>query len=252
MKTVIITGASAGLGREFFVNAAKIFKDAEFWLIARREDKLKDTAELVGEVKSRVIPLDIASEQGLEAFNALLQAEKPDIELLINNAGFGKLGYVDEIDPYLQRAMVSLNCASPTAICAMAVKYMHKGSAIINVASIASFVPNPRMTVYSSTKAYIASFSKGLREELKPKCINVLAVCPGPMRTEFLDVADITDENSKMFRTLPYCDAHVVADKSIKRAMKGKAYYTNKALYKFYRVIAKIVPHNVMMKFAKC
>ena len=108
------------------------------------------------------------------------------------------------------------------------------------------------MTVYSSTKAYVTAFSKGLREELKPEGVNVLAVCPGPMRTEFMDVAHITDENSKTFRTLPYCNAEEVACKSLKRAVGGKAFYTNKALYKVYRVLAKVAPHNIMMKIAKC
>ena len=252
MNTVIITGASAGLGREFFINACEKFEGCEFWLVARRREALAQTAAMVEGAATRLVECDLASDEGLRSFEALLEAEQPDVKLFVNNAGFGKLGNVEDLDPYVQRAMVSLNCGSATALCAMILKYMHEGSGIINVASIASFVPNPRMTVYSSTKAYLASFSKGLREELKPRKINVLTVCPGPMRTEFLAVADITDGSSKAFATLPYCDARVVAKKSIDRVMKGKAYYTNRALYKFYRVLAKIVPHNLMMKFAKC
>ena len=252
MKTVIITGASSGLGREYFIEAAKIFPNAEFWLIARRVDKLEETAAAVPEAKVRIIECDLASTEGLKAFEASLAALKPEIELFVNNAGFGKLGYVAETDAYIQRAMVSLNCGTLTALSAMCAGYMQKGGSIINVASIASFVPNPRMTVYSSTKAYVLAFSKGLREELKKSGVNVLAVCPGPMHTEFMDVAHITDENSKTFRTLPYCDAKTVAKVSIRKAMNGKAVYTNKFLYKFYRVLAKLAPHNLMMKFTKC
>ena len=252
MRTVIITGASSGLGVEFFKEAGKVFGDDEFWLVARREEKLKEVAALLPEVKTRTVACDLASEEGLKAFKALLESEKPEIDLFINNAGFGKLGNVDEVDPFIQREMVSLNCGTLTALSSMACGYIPKGGSIINVSSIASFVPNPRMTTYSSTKAYVTSFSKGLREELKPKGINVLAVCPGPMHTEFMAVADITDENSKTFATLPYCNASEVAKKAIARAIKGKAFYTNKPVYRFYRVLAKLVPHNLLMKMSKC
>jgi short-subunit dehydrogenase len=106
------------------------------------------------------------------------------------------------------------------------------------------------MTVYSSTKAYVMSFSRGLREELRPLGINVLAVCPGPMKTEFLDVANITDR-SPMFKTLPYSDPEIVADRAVMWAGKGKSVYTPKFLFKLYRVLAKLVPHGLMMKFCK-
>lgn len=252
MDTVIITGASSGLGRKYFKAAVKLLPECEFWLVARRKEKLEETARICENARTRVVECDLDSESGLEAFSSLLAAEKPDIKAFINNAGFGKLGNVADLDAFVQRDMVSLNCGTLTYLCAEAVKYMQKGSCIVNVSSIASFVPNPRMAVYSSTKAYVTAFSKALREELKPAGINVLAVCPGPMHTEFMAVAHITDENSKTFRTLPYCNAEEVAYKSLARALKGKAFYTNKALYKFYRVLAKLAPHNIMMKFAKC
>lgn len=252
MDTVVITGASSGLGREYFKAAVKLLPGCEYWLVARRREKLEETARLAENAKTRIVECDLDSENGLKTFFDLLASEKPDIKAFINNAGFGKLGNVAELDAFVQRDMVSLNCGTLTCLCAEAVKYMRRGSCIVNVSSIASFVPNPRMTAYSSTKAYVTAFSKGLREELKPDGINVLAVCPGPMRTEFMDVAHITVENSKTFRTLPYCNAEEVAYKSLKRAVGGKAFYTNKALYKVYRVLAKVAPHNIMMKIAKC
>lgn len=252
MRTVIITGASSGLGREFFVAAAKRYPDSEFWLIARRADRLASVASLSPETKTRLLSLDLASDDGLNEFSRLLESEKPDIRLLINNAGFGKLGYVASLSPQLQRDMVSLNCGSLTFLCSEALRFMQSGSGIINIASIAAFAPNPRMTVYSSTKAYVLAFSKGLREETRKNGINVLAVCPGPMRTEFLGVADITDENSKTFRTLPYCSAPEVASRSLERSDKGCAVYTNRLFFKFYRVLAKLLPHSFVMKFSKC
>lgn len=252
MQTVIITGASSGLGREYFKKASALYPDCEFWLVARRREKLLETARLCEAAKTRIVECDLSADSGLKSFESLLESEKPEIKALINNAGFGKLGNVADLDPFVQREMVSLNCGTLTALSALVVKYMHKGAFIVNVSSIASFVPNIRMTVYSSTKAYVSAFTKALREELKPLGINCLAVCPGPMHTEFLPVAEISADNSKAFRTLPYCDAAVVAEKSLSRAAKGKAFYTYGALYKVYRVLAKVVPHNIMMKFAKC
>ena len=127
---------------------------------------------------------------------------------------------------------------------------MKSGSYIINVCSIASFCPNARMSVYSSTKAYVKSFSRGVRFENKKRGINVLAVCPGPMNTEFLGVAGISG-NSKTFETLPYCDPSKVAIGSIKAAEKGRAIYTPRAFYKFYRALAKVVPTSIMMHLSK-
>ena len=125
---------------------------------------------------------------------------------------------------------------------------MKSGSAVLNVCSIAAYIPNPRMAVYCSTKAFVFSFSKALREELKVKKINVLAACPGPMDTEFLTVADIPKGASKLFDFCPRVDPAVMAKKSLKYAFNGKAVYTNKIIYKFYRILCKIAPHNLLMK----
>ena len=121
-----------------------------------------------------------------------------------------------------------------------------KGSAIINVCSIAAFVPTPRMTVYCSTKAYVFSFSKSLREETKKSGINVLAVCPAPMDTEFLAVAGI-EGKSPLFDKLPRVKPAEVAEKSLRKAFAGRAVYTNRILYKMYRVLGKLLPHNWLM-----
>lgn len=252
MNTVIITGASSGLGAHYFSAASKLFSDAEFWLVARRKEKLEETAALNKSVSVRLIPCDLGTREGLKSFFELIRTEKPRIRLLINNAGFGRLGRVSELTWEEQSDMVSLNCGALTALCAECSRYMQKGDAIINVASIASFAPTPNMTVYSSTKAFVRSLSVGMRQELKKSGINVLAVCPGPMRTEFLPVANITDENSKTFRNLPYCDPKAVSERSVKKALAGRAVYTNKLVYKFYRILAKLLPHTLVVRFSKC
>ncbi len=254
LSIAIITGASSGLGKEYVLAVAKKYTDIkEFWLIARRADLLEELKEkLPADLCVKILPLDLNDRASLTQLSALLEEEKPQVSLLINNAGFGKLGYVWELDHNVQRDMIDLNCGALTALTSLVIPYMPAGGGILNVCSIASFVPNSRMTVYSSTKAYVMSFSRALREELKQKRINVLAVCPGPMSTEFLSRAQISKGASKTFDTLPYCDPKEIAVKSLKALKKGKAVYTNRFLYKLYRVLGKLAPKALMMKFAKC
>ena len=251
MKTAVITGASAGLGLEFVRQLEGAFPEVEqVWLIARSANKLEEAAKLLNKVQVKILPLDLCSESSFAEFSAVLAAEKPDVALLVNNAGCGYLGNVGEGEVAKQTRMVDLNVRALTAVTHSTIPYMTKGGRIINVSSIASFCPNPRMTVYSSTKAYVSSFNRGLSEELKPKGISVTAVCPGPMATEFLDIGGIAG-NSKTFDTLPYCDPAKVVAGVYAAARAGRVVYTPKGFYKFYRGLAKVLPQRLMIKFAK-
>ena len=252
MITAIITGASSGLGREFALAIKKRCPDIEsFWLIARRADRLNALAEELGKDNCYVLPIDIVSEEGIKEFTDSLKDIVPEIKYLINNAGFGKLDDFKNIPSKASYDQINLNCGALTVITREALPYMIKGGEIINVSSIASFAPNPRMAVYSSTKAFVTSFSRALREELKADGINVLAVCPGPMDTEFLPIANIAKGTSKMFDTLPRSKPKRVAKKALKYSARKKAVYTPKLFFKFYRFIAKILPVSLVVKFAK-
>ena len=145
--------------------------------------------------------------------------------------------------------MVRLNCEALTVMTSVTLPFMAEGGEIINSCSIASFAPNTRMAVYSSTKAYVMSLSRALREELKQRKINVLAACPGPMDTEFLPVANIAKGTSRTFDTLPRVNPKVMAVKSLRASKKRRAVYTNLLFYKFFRLIAKLLPHSLVMKF---
>lgn len=252
MNIAVITGASSGLGIEFLKEiAARKYDLDEIWLVARREDRLRELAEKHKEIKCVPVALDLSKDSSYEELERKLNEENAEVKLLINNAGFGKLGNVTDSDIKSQTGMVDLNCKGLTGVATACLKHMKKGSGIINICSIASFVPNPRLTVYSSTKAYVLSYTKGLREELKPLGIKCMCVCPGPMRTEFLAVADITEGASKTFDTLPYCQPDTVAKKTLSAYEKGRCVYTNRGFYKFYRVLAKLLPHNLLMKLSK-
>ncbi|MBE6739769.1 MAG: SDR family NAD(P)-dependent oxidoreductase [Ruminococcaceae bacterium] len=254
MITAIITGASSGLGREFALALKKRCPDIEsFWLIARRREKLEELAKELGEDKCFVLPLDLTGEEYVSELTQVLSDSVPEIKYLINNAGYGKLDYFENIPVGDCANQVTLNCVSLTTVTRLCLPYMEKDGEIINVASIASFAPNARMTVYSSTKAYVLSFSRSLREEFKMsgKKLNCLAVCPGPMDTEFLPVANIGKGTSKTFDTLPRTNPKKVAEKALKMSAKKKAVYTPKFFFKFYRVLSKILPTSLVMKLAK-
>lgn len=250
MNIAVITGASAGLGEEFALNIDKTRGDIdEIWLIARRRERLEALAERLTK-SSRVLPLDITDPKAQKEYETALKESGGSLTLLINNAGFGKLGDFDELTPEENGGMVRLNCEALTVITSLSLPYMPKGAEIINSCSIASFAPNTRMAVYSSTKAYVMSLSRALRSELKGRKINVLAACPGPMQTEFLGIAGIKQGSSKTFDTLPRVMPDKMALGSLKASKKGKAVYTNRVFYKFYRLVAKILPTSIVMKMA--
>ncbi len=248
MNIAVITGASSGLGWEYAKAVYETRADLdEIWVIARREDRLR---ALQDELGSSVIPVafDITDPQSVEDYAQMLKDKNATVKLLINNAGFGKLGYFDELSLQENTRMVRLNCEALTAMTAATLPFMNEHSEIINSCSIASFAPNTRMAVYSSTKAFVMSLSRALRLELKRRKINVLAVCPGPMSTEFLSIANIKKGESFTFDTLPRVNPRTMAIKSLKASKKCKAVYTNLLFYKFYRLLAKILPHSLVMK----
>ncbi len=251
MKIAVITGASSGLGKEYALAVSRLRQDIdEIWLIARRKEKLEETASNLSR-RVRILPFDITDSKNIEEYTQLLQNENAEVMLLINNAGFGKLGNFTEIDTAQNAGMIRLNCEALTVMTSVTLPYMNQKSEIINTCSIASFAPNTRMAVYSSTKAYVLSFSRALRSELKQRKINVLAVCPGPMSTEFLSVAGIEDGSSKAFDKLPRDNAQKIAEHSLKASQKGKSVFCDHIFYKLYKVLAKILPTSLVMKMAK-
>nr|WP_325301859.1 SDR family NAD(P)-dependent oxidoreductase [uncultured Dysosmobacter sp.] len=251
MKTAIITGASSGLGRELVRQIESVFPEIEcYWLIARRESRLAALAESLPEKQVVCMPLDLCDPMSFMTLREKLAADQPEVSLLVNNAGCGYLGRIGEADTSTQTRMVDLNVRALTAVTNLVVPYMGPGGRILNVSSIAAFCPTPRMTVYSAGKAYVSAYTVGAAEELREKGITVTAVCPAPMKTEFLDVGNIAG-NSRMFERLPYCDQVQVAGGALRAARAGRTIYTPRLFYKVYRALAKVTPVKLMVKFTK-
>ena len=147
------------------------------------------------------------------------------------------------------RGMVKLNCQALTDVIYMTIPYMKYGGQIINLASSAAFVPQPEFATYAATKSYVLSLSRALRCELSDREITVTAVCPGPVKTEFFDVAQ-TDggRKPKAFKMLFMAKPHKVVTKAIEDARKGKAKSVYGLLMQMFEVICKVLPHEVILK----
>lgn len=184
MKIAVITGASAGIGREFVYAVDREERFDEIWVIARRAERLEELKEKCRN-PIRPIPLDLAAPDGTDGYRALLEAEKPDISLLINAAGCGVFGPFEEKDLDRQLTSARLNAIALTAMCHLSLPYMSSGGRIVNMGSNSAWQPVPWQAVYGASKSYVLSFSRAIGRELRPRGIRVMCVCPGWIRTEF-------------------------------------------------------------------
>ena len=254
MSAAIITGASSGLGKEYFDLVVNNFEDIdEIWIISRSKEKLDSLAQSIDTEKKTVIAvyLDLSDEESYEKLSKIFSMHKPDIRLLINNAGYGNLKNFDELSSDEIISTVKLNALGLTLMTKVCLPYMGEDSFILNVSSIGSFAPTPKMSVYCATKAYVSSLSVALSEELLDRGITVTAVCPGPMETNFFEAGKINMGDSKRFASLPRENAREIAEKSLKAAMKGKRTYINKLYYKAYRIVSKILPTDMVLNLSK-
>ncbi len=185
----LITGASAGLGVEFAKQCAA--RGDEVILVARRKDRLNKLAAQLG--KAPVIAADLGKPNAPAKLLAEIKSRGLWVRTLINNAGFGLRGRFDQLPLDRQLEMIDLNIRSLTNLAFLVIEDMvaSGGGSILNVASTAAFQPGPHMAVYFATKAYVLSFTEALHEEWKERGIKVSALCPGPTRTEFGDIAGI-------------------------------------------------------------
>lgn len=196
--SALITGASAGIGREFARQLAG--RARSLVLVARREQRL---LELRAELTTRhpnlnvhVRVVDLAEKSQIDTLVASLDREKIDIDLLINNAGLGDMGPFATSDAERIDQMIQVNMTALTLLTRKLLPPMirRKRGAILNVSSSAAFLPIAEFSVYAATKAYVNSFSEGLRAELRGTGVNVCALCPGPVHTEFTEVARRPDQ----------------------------------------------------------
>ncbi len=190
--TVLVTGASTGIGAEFARRLAE--RGADLVLVARSEDKLIAlAAELEAAHPIRAIPVaaDLSAPGAIDTLIGKVAAHGVEIDVLINNAGFGTFGDLATSDPVRIDQEIDLNVGALTSLTTRILPGLiaRRHGAIINVASNAAFQPIPYMAVYAATKAYVLSFTQALWGELHGSGVRVLAVCPGPTETPFFEIA---------------------------------------------------------------
>jgi len=246
-KIAIITGASSGLGKVFFEKVAQRYKDMdEIWLIARREDRLKELAAQFPQRTIRVLPLDLSDTNSFQKLDDVLSEQNPDVRVLINNAGYDKAGLFREMSQKDITTLINLNAMGATMISRCCLPYMHEGSYQIITGSIGSFAPLPWRAVYSASKAYVRFLARALHEEERKRGVNIMLLSPGKMDTEMFH-QNSTDSGNMSIQ--PYLDLDKVTVRAMEKAEKGCATYTPMAFYKVYRFLAKIVPSALMVKF---
>lgn len=242
----LITGASAGIGRELALLFAADHFDLA--LVARREGRLK---EFAGELRSRygiqtkVLAKDLASPASpQELFDAL--SDTP-ISVLVNNAGFGRYGPFGRSDLRVQSDMMRVNMTALVELTHLFVQPMlvRRRGRILNVASTAAFQPGPTVSVYYASKAFVYSFSCALAEELTGTGVTVTTLCPGTTRTEFFDRA-----NLRVSHRWPMMDAPVVAEIGYRGLMQGKRVVIPGATNKIASTLAKFAPARLAAKVA--
>ena len=257
MRTAIITGASTGMGRIFAKEIYQRYKNIEeIWIIARREEKLLSLKKELGQKGVFVLPLDLTREKDIEEYKRVLEERRPDVCILVNSAGYGKIGSFEEIGYEHNRGMIQLNCQALTDVTYLTLPYMRREAQMIHLASSAAFVPQPDFAVYAATKSYVLSFSRALKYELADRKIRVTAVCPGPVKTEFFDqvescVKEKPEDGTKKLKQLKklvMANPERVVRKALKDNLKGKEVSVYGPIMQMFELACKVIPHKVLLK----
>ncbi len=245
----IVTGASSGLGAELARLLDKEGRADEIWLIARRKERLE---RLAGELKTpaRILAGDLSDPVFLKRLGEEIRTAEGQMDTLVNSAGYGKLGPAEALGEEQNAGMIRLNCESLTRLCSMALPKIQNGGRILNIASVAAFLPQPNFAVYAASKAYVLSYSRALNAELKPRKITVCAVCPNPMETEFFKRAGMPEESSSI-KKIGIEPVEKVAAKALRRVNRGKDISLYCFAAKLIRFISRIFPHPFILRVEK-
>ena len=234
----LITGASSGIGRDIAINLSK--KGYDLILVARDLEKLNEVkAKLHTNVE--VVSMDVSKAENCKELHEKYQ----DIDILVNNAGFGDCGYFTKTSLDKELKMIDTNIVAYHVLTKLYLQDMKQRNSgkILNVASIAGFMPGPLMATYYSTKAYVVRLSEAIREELKKENskVQISILCPGPVNTNFNKVADVKF-------ALKGLSSEYVAKYTIDKLFKGKFYIVPGWKIKLARFGSKVAPNNLVAK----
>lgn len=238
MKIAIITGSSSGIGQEFARQLDRKGLD-EIWLIARDEKRLEDT-KLELNTNCRTFSMDLANPESYATFKMILREANPEIKYLVNAAGFGAYGLKVNLDTI--NKMIDVNIKAVVNLTYLSIPYMiHNGSHLINIASIAAYMPLYKFNIYSATKAFVLYFSNTLHQELKNSGIKVIAICPGWTNTRFMKTANVDTPIGKCY------NAKVVVRRALFDNSLNRMESTYGVEYKAVKYALKILPKRTTM-----
>lgn len=244
----LVTGASSGIGESISHKLGKA--GVGMVLVARREDRLRAIAAKYPNVE--VLVADLTTEAGVNAvLDRLRDAQRPVIDLVVNNAGFGTSGPFTAADPDRLSREISLNINALTRISHEAVRQMQpRGRGyLLNVSSIASFQPGPDLAVYAATKAFVTSLTEALHEELRGSGIRVTALCPGLTHTEFQSISNTSGLESK-FPEFAWMSAEDVARDGLRAVADGKAICVPGLVNKSLAAVSTFTPRGLARRIA--
>lgn len=239
----LVTGASSGIGRALASVLAE--EGYDLLLVARRSGRLNNLADELRRdtgVHAVVMPCDLSDAAAVDEL--LRQCASYDIRLVVNNAGFGKIGFFTDIPHGEEKTMIDVNVTAVHRLTDHFAQSMDEG-VILNVSSMAAFLPTPMMSVYAATKAFVLNLSQAVDHELrdvKPS-VRVLTLCPGPVKTEFSDVAGGNN-------ALPAISAERCARIAVKGIKKKKTVIVPGCLMKILRVIIPLVPRGILLRMS--
>lgn len=245
----IVTGASEGIGAEL----ARVFaeKGHEVAIVARRGDRLAALADEIaatGRSRPTVVELDLLSDGAVEALGTQLAEAGLAPQYLVNNAGFGLLGSIAELDHAEQLAMIDLNIRALTALTLRFLPSLTTTrGGVLNVASVASFMPGPGFAVYYATKAFVRSFSEAISYELQPAGVKVSCLCPGPVVTGFQARAGMSFDGMMSALKPALVPADEVARQGYDGLMAGKRVVVPGTVNKFMVWGARLSPRALLL-----
>jgi len=238
----IVTGASAGIGEEFGRQLAKAGYNVV--LVARRKDRLETLAKEIG--GAEVIEADLSTPAGVAAVERRIA--KGDVEMLVNNAGFGTNGEFADLPLARELEEIDLNVRALTQLSHAALGQMKakRSGTIINVGSTGSYQPVPYMSTYAATKAYVLFFSEGLHEEARPYGVSVTCLTPGPVKTEFQQVSGVREESMPAGWQTP----EQVVSLALKAAARGSAVAVPGVANKVTANLSRVAPRSMVRKIS--
>ncbi len=250
--TALITGASRGIGLELAKQLAANGHDVV--LSARGRDALEAAAGLIEgkyAVNATVIPVDLRLPDAAEHLHSEVAAQKLEIGILVNNAGFGLGGEFLETDMQREVEMIQVNITALTQLTKIfgAAMVLRRKGRIMNLASTAAFQPGPLMAVYYATKAYVLSFTEAVAEELRDTGVTLTALCPGATATDFAETAQVT--SSRLFTRLGVASPEDVAAYGYKAMMRGERVAIPSFRDKIMIQSERLVPRSLVTRLAR-